>query len=256
MSLWSDWVTPWLAGMVAGYLACIPVGPVNVTIINEGARLGFRHALYIGLGAVTMEMLYAGLAFAGFAQLFTSPWMRAVMELVSFVFVTVMGWKYLLTKEMPEVPHAVQVVEQRLHPHTAFMRGFVRVLGNPATLLFWIAFAAASVSHEWVEATWASKQAAVVGIGMGALGWFTKLAYAVSLGHRKFSPRVLLRTAHISGVVLLAAGIFMGGRLVMALVKHRQHQIHQRELPTNHPSVDANASVPARVPSNQARAAH
>ena len=35
---------PWGAGFLAGYLACIPVGPVNVTIINEGARRGFRHA--------------------------------------------------------------------------------------------------------------------------------------------------------------------------------------------------------------------
>lgn len=247
MSVWTTWVTPWLAGVVAGYLACIPVGPVNVTIINEGARRGFRHALFIGFGAVTMEMLYAGVAFAGFAQLFSSPWMRAVMELVSFVFVTVIGWKYLLTREMPEVPHAVQVVEQRFHPHTAFMRGFVRVMGNPATLLFWIAFAAASVSHEWVGESWASKQAAILGIGMGALGWFAKLGYAVSLGHRKFSPRVLLRTAHISGVVLLAAGVFMGGRLVLALVKHRQHQIQLRENQPDRPSEGASAPS-ARLP--------
>ena len=74
---------PWGAGFLAGYLACIPVGPVNVTIIiNEGARVGFRHTFFIGLGAVVMEMLYSGAAFAGFAQLFTTPLLRATMELV------------------------------------------------------------------------------------------------------------------------------------------------------------------------------
>lgn len=215
---------PWGAGFLAGYLACIPVGPVNVTIINEGARRGFRHALFVGLGAVLMEMIYSSIAFAGFAQLFTSPLLRAAMELVSFVVVSVIGIRYLMTREMPPTPHAVEMVEKRLHPHTAFMTGFVRVLGNPATLLFWIAFAAASVAHEWVDGSWHSKASAVTGIGMGALTWFSKLGYAVSLGHGRFSPRALLRTAHVSGVLLLLAGIFMGGRLVVALAKQRQHQ--------------------------------
>ena len=82
---------PWGTGFLAGYLACIPVGPVNVTILNEGARRGFRHAFFVGLGAVLMETIYSSIAFAGFAQLFLSPWMRAVMELVSFVVVSVIA---------------------------------------------------------------------------------------------------------------------------------------------------------------------
>lgn len=215
---------PWGTGFLAGYLACIPVGPVNVTIINEGARRGFRHAFFVGFGAVVMEVIYSAMAFAGFAQLFTSAWLRAVMELVSFVVVTAIGVKYLTTREMPATPQAVELVEQRLHPHTAFMTGFVRVLGNPATLLFWITFAAASVAHEWVDPYWPSKAAAITGIGLGALTWFSKLGYAVSLGHKRFSTRALLRTAHVSGILLIAAGLFMGGRLVVALAKHRQHQ--------------------------------
>jgi L-lysine exporter family protein LysE/ArgO len=229
MSELSSLLIPWGVGFLTGYLACIPVGPVNVTIINEGARLGFRHALFVGLGAVSMEMIYSGIAFASFAQLFTSTWMRAIMELVSFVVVTAIGLRYLRTREMPITPHSVEVFEQRLHPHTAFMTGFIRVLGNPATLLFWIAFAAASVSHEWVDERWSSKAAAVCGIGMGALIWFSKLGYAVSLGQSRFSTRVLLRTAHISGALLLAAGVFMGARLVVALAKHRQQQIERRQ---------------------------
>jgi len=226
-------LVPWMAGFLAGYLACIPVGPVNISIINEGAHRGFRYAFFIGLGAVTMEIIYSSIAFAGFAQLFTSPMIRAIMELVSFVVVTAIGIRYLKTREMPPTSHAVAIVEQRLNPHTAFMTGFVRVLGNPATLLFWIAFAAACVAHEWVEHTWQAKISVITGIGMGSMTWFTKLGYAVSLGHGRFSPKVLLRTAHISGALLLAAGLFMGGRLVVALAKHRQNQI-QNDDPKTH----------------------
>ncbi len=236
---------PWGTGFLAGYIACIPVGPVNVTIINEGALRGFRHALFVGLGAVLMETIYSAIAFAGFAQLFDSPWMRAIMELVSFVVVSAIGVKYLMTREMPATPHAVEIVEQRLHPHTAFMTGFVRVLGNPATLIWWIAFAAAAVAHEWVDEHWVSKGIAVCGIGMGAMTWFAKIGYAVSLGRGRFSTKALLRTAHVSGILLILAGLFMGGRLVVALARHRQQQIERRRhLIPSTASVDHSAGRP------------
>ena len=40
-----------LTGFVSGFLLSVPVGPVNLTIINEGARRGFKWAVLIGLGA-------------------------------------------------------------------------------------------------------------------------------------------------------------------------------------------------------------
>ena len=44
-----------LTGLISGLLISIPVGPVNLTIINEGSRRGFRWAMFIGLGAISME---------------------------------------------------------------------------------------------------------------------------------------------------------------------------------------------------------
>ena len=65
-----------LTGFVSGLLLSMPVGPVNLTIINEGARRGLFWALMIGFGAVTMEVIYCALAFTGFASLFTGQDMK------------------------------------------------------------------------------------------------------------------------------------------------------------------------------------
>src|SRR6185436_17375012 len=46
-----------LTGFVSGLLLSIPVGPVNLTIINEGARRGLYWALLISLGASVMEVI-------------------------------------------------------------------------------------------------------------------------------------------------------------------------------------------------------
>ena len=50
------------------FLLSIPVGPINFTIINEGARRGFKWALLIGLGASAMEVVYCTIAFTSFAS--------------------------------------------------------------------------------------------------------------------------------------------------------------------------------------------
>src|ERR1043165_10247746 len=74
-----------LTGFISGLLLSIPVGPVNLTIMNEGARRGFKWAVLIGLGATTMEVIYCFIAFTGFASFFTRGLVKAAMELFSFV---------------------------------------------------------------------------------------------------------------------------------------------------------------------------
>jgi len=57
-------------GAVAGFIISMPVGPVNLTIVNEGTRAGFARAALISMGAVVMEVIYCVIAFTGFASFF------------------------------------------------------------------------------------------------------------------------------------------------------------------------------------------
>ena len=75
-----------LTGFISGFLLSVPVGPINLTILNEGARRGFKWAALIGLGATTMEVIYCFIAFTGFASFSTQGYVKAAMELFSFVF--------------------------------------------------------------------------------------------------------------------------------------------------------------------------
>src|SRR5690348_18451500 len=90
-----------LTGFISGLLLSIPVGPVNLPILSEGARRGFKWAVLIGLGATTMEVIYCFIAFTGFASFFTRGYVKAAMELFSFVFLLFLGVKFLLTKSGP-----------------------------------------------------------------------------------------------------------------------------------------------------------
>ena len=199
-----------LTGFISGLLLSIPVGPVNLTIMNEGARRGFAWAALIGLGATAMEVLYCSIAFTGFASFFGNPMVKAAMELFSFVFMLVLGVKFLFAKSVSAPMHLSDAVdefdaqiERKFHPHSAFWTGFVRVMANPGVLLFWIILAANFVSRDWVRDTLASKFACVGGVAAGVGSWFVGLSWIAARGYGKFSERTLLRMEKCSGIALL-----------------------------------------------------
>lgn len=215
-------VTAALLGVVAGFVASMPGGPVNATILGESASKGLRWALFVGLGAVMMEALYCAAAFAGFAGLFESRWVRATMELVSFLLMLWLGIRYLRGVPMPGENRGVALVEHRFHPHTAFWTGFLRVLGNPGILLLWITVTATLSARDWLQGDWPSRWLFVAGVSGGAFLWFLVLAWGVTRGHGRISPAALRRLSQTSGVLLLGIAAAVGIRLVR-LMAERGH---------------------------------
>jgi threonine/homoserine/homoserine lactone efflux protein len=210
-----------LTGFLSGFLLSVPVGPVNLTIMNEGARRGLLWALMIGFGAVSMEVIYCALAFTGFAAFFTGPIMKAGMELASFAFMLYLGVRFLSVRKV-EMPGEVEErIEGRLNPRSAFAIGFVRVMANLGVFAFWIVLAANFISHGWVQPTWPGKLFCIAGVAAGTSLWFSGLSYAASRGHRKFTEKTLLRMEHFSGLCMLILAMVHGGYMAWQMAQHK-----------------------------------
>ena len=210
-----------LTGFISGILLSVPVGPINLTIVNEGARRGFSWAVLIALGAISADLIYCTLAFTGFASFFQKGLVKAAMELTSFVFLLYLGIRFLKAKSIVATNKIEERIEEKLHPHSAFMIGFVRVIGNPGILLLWIIIAANFISREWVEPEGSSRLSCIFGVAMGAGLWFLSLSYAVSRGHKKFTDKTLLRLEHFSGIGLITLALIHGGRIIWQMAKHK-----------------------------------
>lgn len=231
-----------LAGFFCGLIfSSIPVGPINLTILNEGAQRGFFWALLIGLGASVMETIYCAFSFTGFSAVLDRGIVKAFMQVFSFVFILFIGFKFLLAKTV-QVPTKLDSasekiearIEHKFHPHSAFMTGFVRVLGNLGVLLFWIVLAANLMAREWVDAdSFAAKAACVGGVALGTNTWFAALSFGVSRGHGRFSEKTLLRLQHFSGICLIIFGILHGTNIAWHLAKQGRHhpRVEERAMP-------------------------
>lgn len=217
-----------LTGFISGLVLSMPVGPVNLTIINGGAQRGFKWAMLIGLGASAMDVIYCAIAFTSFSSFCEIRIVKASMEVFTFVFMLFLGVKFLSAKTVtaptqlgPAASRIEQRIDEKLRPHSAFMIGFVRVMGNLGVLLFWVVLALNFLSRDWVEDTLAGKSACIAGVALGANLWFFAVSWLSSRGQGRFSERTLLRMERFSGVCLLALGLINGGHIAWQLAKHK-----------------------------------
>jgi len=213
-----------VVGGFFGFLISVPVGPVNLTIVHEGTQRGFLHAALISLGAVSMEVIYCLIAFTGFASLFEKGVVKAAMELISFVFLLFLGFKFLVARTVEAPTHLTRMtdrlearIEARLDPHSAFMTGFVQVMANPGVLLFWIVLAANFISRGWVGPGLLDRLGCVAGVTIGVSVWFLGLSWMASLGHARMSDRTLLTLERGSGIALIVVAGWHGVRLILSL---------------------------------------
>jgi threonine/homoserine/homoserine lactone efflux protein len=217
-----------LTGLGAGMLLSMPVGPVNLTILNWASRRGFVAGMLVGLGASSMELIYCAIAFTGFTQFFEVKMIKTLMEVFTFVFFLFLGLKFLRAQSIDaptEFGAAAQKirarVDQKFQPESAFMTGFIRVLGNFGVLLFWIVLAANFLSRDMVADTLAAKAGCIAGVALGTNLWFCGLSFMASRQCGQFNEPALLRMERFSGVCLLILGIAQGIHIAWQLAKHK-----------------------------------
>jgi threonine/homoserine/homoserine lactone efflux protein len=224
-----------LAGFCcAVFFSALP-GPINLTILNEGTQRGFKWGFFIGLGAASMDFVYCTISFTGISQIIDHGVAQTMMRVMGFVFLLVLGSKFLSTNTVERPTRfnlAIEKIEERfeqkVHPHSAFATGFVRVAGNLGVLGAWVAVSATLMStkafgstREWVDDTIWAKAACVGGVFTGTMMWFLFWSFLVSRGHGKFSAKSLLRLQHGSGVCLIATALYEGLRIAWHLAHYK-----------------------------------
>ena len=211
-----------VAGVVCGFVVSVPVGPVNLTVINNALRKGFLSAFLAGLGAILAETIYATLMLAGHSSILDKPGVALTMRIVGVVVITVMGIRSILSKpELIEARSAATAerVEERWHHPKAFLLGFLLTVSNLALVLMWAFLAGLLFDHDWVQPELPSRAMCLAGVFGGGVLWFVLLAFFVSRAHRRVSPQTLTLLARVCGVIFLIFAGLLAYRLFVPATK-------------------------------------
>jgi threonine/homoserine/homoserine lactone efflux protein len=202
-----------LAGILCGFVASVPVGPVNLTVINQALRRGFSAGLLVGLGAICADSIYASLALWGHSSILQTPRVFGVprksiilgVRIGAVVVIAVLGIRYLLFKaeRLDASADAASRLDDRWHHPQSFFLGFGLTITNFMLVVVWATLITVLFAHEWVTPRLASRIFCIAGVLVGGSIWFSMLSFFVSRAHRRVKSGTLTLLVRGCGVLFL-----------------------------------------------------
>ena len=194
-----------IKGVIAGLVACAPVGPIGLLCVRRTLIYGRLAGLVSVLGASTADGLYcliAGLGVTYIATLLKNE--QTMFTLLGGSILVALGLKLFFTPPAQKTPEVSE--NGLLH---AYVSSFIVMLANPMLIfVFSAAFTALGV-HGW-KADYLSTATLVAGVFIGSALWAPILVLAVSLFRPQFGPRQQMTLNRVSGLIILGFGVAAG----------------------------------------------
>lgn len=202
-------ISYFLIGAAIGALTGVPIGPVNVAVIENAYRHNLRRAIAVGFGGAFADMIYAGLGILGVGPYLNAhPNVPPILYGISGTVLIVYG---LLTARTQ--PQNLREVRAPTAGETGrgflmgFMVGVALILLNPAAIITWVVIVGTYVT----DVTRQEGLAASIGIGVGSFAWFTLVAYLADHGKRVLGDKSVW-LMRIVGILLVGYGVFSLGK--------------------------------------------
>jgi putative LysE/RhtB family amino acid efflux pump len=200
-----------LAGLGLGLLVAAEVGPISLLCIRSTLRHGWPVGVAIGLGAATVDVLYALLGAAGAAALLQVDALRVGLGVLGACVLGAIGARTLWSAF--RVRGGAEATSEVASPLRAYATAVAATASNPLTIASWAAVFSAASTADLVAST-SGAAAFLAGVALGSAGWFVLLSGSVALGHGRVGERGLRLVDGVAGVGLLGfAGLLAVGVL-------------------------------------------
>jgi threonine/homoserine/homoserine lactone efflux protein len=205
------------SGLGLGFAGSIPLaGPTSVIVVESALENRPRRGLTVAIGAAIAEGLYAGVAFWGLkAVLANYPLARPISRLVASTLLCAVGL-YLIFRRVKRTRKSDRGNANDRSHQLAF--GFTITALNPTLLVTWAV--AAATLHAALPSSFTAWDALpyAIGVGLGVVGWFWILVRLACRFRKSVGPTTMNRILQGTGVVLVTAGVLMGGRTLAAIL--------------------------------------
>ena len=200
-------------GVMAGALTGVPIGPVNVAVIDASYRHTMRRAMGVGLGGAIADAFYAGLGIIGVTPVLGEyDSVKSVLYAVSGVVLLVYG--FLTARSQPvtpavaeDAPASASQLDMRAKRELAqgIKVGVALIVLNPAAMVTWVLIVGSllpSIANNWEGLAFA------IGVFAGSWGWFSLVAYLTHKGKHVLGDKAAW-IPRLVGVALMGYAIYL-----------------------------------------------
>ena len=191
-------IISFLEGFLLGMGASIPLGPINILIMNNALR-EYKSAVAIGFGAMSADLLYLSLLLLGIATFFDQPYILNILGVLGSTFLLYMA--YLIFKSRNNTLNANKETTTSKSRIASYLQGFALTFVNPYTVAFWLSIASYT-AHKNLEPV-----IAIVGMLCALLLWITLMPYFVHRSKHRISQKMTYYFNIFSSIVLLGFGL-------------------------------------------------
>ncbi len=197
-----------LLGVLVGFIAAIPLGPVNIFVISQTIKRDFMHGFLAGMTTAILDFSYCLIALVGFFQFsFSLNVTKAIPFLKIAAGLILIGIAVRVIKQAQEPPanKSSQKAPRSARPVLGVILLYVT---NPSLYFFWLAVAGAVTAHNLVGNSGWGPVLFALSCGLGGLSWYFILVKYVSVHHHQINPRILRRILLVLAVVLFGFAAF------------------------------------------------
>jgi len=197
-----------LIGFLVGFLAAVPVGPVNIYIISQTLKRDFFHGMMAGLATAFMDLTYCLVALFGFFHISVNIASYSLgLKIAAGTFLLLLGLKLFhdarVFKFQVRDKHAVIIRSPR-----PLLGVFLLYITNPSLYAFWITVAGFVTAHGLLrEGFWPGVFFAL-SCGLGAMVWYFFLVRIVSHYQTRIQETTFKRLLWVLGTVLVCFSLF------------------------------------------------
>lgn len=190
-------------GLLLGWGAAIPLGPMNLEIIRRNLYFGTIYGIALGAGACSADVTYLFLLALGALTILTHHLILQIVGVVGSGILLWFGYSALKLKAI-----AIDNNDQKLKsaaPIRHLMEGYVLTLFNPFTILFWASVSTqiAIMASTTAYAIWY----AGLGVLLGTFSWVIALNICLHVTRHRLSPSVMRWINRIGGLVLIGFAV-------------------------------------------------
>jgi threonine/homoserine/homoserine lactone efflux protein len=198
-------------GLFIGFLMCIPIGPINVWVINTHLKKSAARALSIALGGSLMDVIYFYIILSGLSLIEIDQKVTFMFKAAGIIIIFLLGFKELLSKN-----NQIQESSKRETPQgiaKGILLGVVIYTSNPALVLTMTGLGAFVKSLELFVFNQLNIILISIGLGIGSFLWFVFLIKVVDRFKEAIRNKYLNYFSRISGGLMIGLSLFMGYRL-------------------------------------------
>ena len=214
-----------VTGVLFGFFAALPIGPVNLICIRRTLEFGSFHGFVSGLGAALGDTLFAsitGFGFTALVQLIVGY--SNLLQLIGGLLLLFFGIRTFYTPPPPSFDERLAMAENGVSangnrpPARGMASTFVLAITNPVTLFGFTAFFATLGGFAGGNPSFLAASFVVLGVFAGSSLWWLTLTTVVGLLHARISDHTVRMINEISGAVVALFGVVVLGHLVARLL--------------------------------------